>query len=352
MTWRRAAIGLAVAALLVLAFTVAGPRAAGSATGPGGTLALRQLYAARGLDVRDGDRPPRPGGAFLLTVDLRDSRQADELLDWAAEGGRLIVADPASAVVSALGVVPARRIGGITGTEELEPGCVSAPAVAAPRIEVAAADAALESGQGLGAECYGSFVVHVPHGAGDVVLLGGTSPLTNELLASADNARFALALTGEAREVVFGAPLPPGGAGAGGGAWSLLPAPARVVILALVAAAVVFAMSRARRLGRPLPEEPLSPIPSGELVGATGRLYRSARATAHAGAVLRAATRADLERRLGLAPGASSAAIGAAARSPSATAVLDGPEPRTDAELMALAARLDLIRDDIERGSR
>src|SRR5438094_912147 len=112
---------------------------------------------------------------------------------------------------------------------------------------------------------------------------------------------FGTGVFGAGGPVVFGPPLPPGAAGPKGLVGSL-PAGARIVLFQIALAAVIFAFVRGRRFGRPTFEEIPSPVPSGELVHAVARLYRSARARAFAGDALRRGTRRRLRSRLGLGP--------------------------------------------------
>jgi hypothetical protein len=195
--------------------------------------------------------------------------------------------------------------------------------------------------------CYGGYLLVRGHDRGTVVLLGGLTSLTNEHLRDADNAAFALRLAGSEGPVVFGPPLPVAAASASSGVWAALPERAKVVIVALVLAAIAFAALRARRLGRPPVEEPIAPIPGSELVRATARLYRRGRSRGYAAALMRRATRARLGRRYGV-PGDSDAlptVVGnATGLSPRRIEEgLAGPEPRTDEELIRLGSLLSEI---------
>ncbi len=98
----------------------------------------------------------------------------------------------------------------------------------------------------------------------------------------------------------FGTPVAPGARSPG--LWELLSGAAQLVIIEIVVAAVVFAIARARRLGRPVIEEPIAPIPAGELVRASAGLYRQARAVTFCGRLLRRSASERLARRVGAAP--------------------------------------------------
>jgi hypothetical protein len=227
-------------------------------------------------------------------------------------------------------------------------------------LAVDAGDSVLASGAG-GVGCFpiseGTFEVTAPMGSGKVVVLGGISPLTNALLGKADNAAFATGVFGAGGPVVFGPPLPPGAAGPKGLVGSL-PIGARIVLFQIALAAVIFAFVRGRRFGRPTFEEIPSPVPSGELVHAVARLYRSARARAFAGDTLRRATRRRLRSRLGLGPEppgdgadeALSSTVGrlTGTRPDDVQRLLHGPGPPTEEELIALGRELEELRRRVE----
>ena len=354
---RRPWVFLVVLLALVLAVALlSGPT--GDQRGPNGTLALRRFLQAMGLTVRDGTNPP-DSGVFVLLTDLRDPTQADEVVSWARAGGTVVVADPQSATAAAVGVGPVGRVGHYAfGPASLAPGCVGPEVAGVQHLRVDAADSVLSSEPG-GLRCFpdgpGSFEVAVPVGEGRVVVLGGVSPLTNTLLARDSNAAFALGLFGSGGPVVFGPAEVPGAAGPRG-LGSSLPVPARIVLLQLALAALVFALVRGRRFGRPVLEHIPSPVPASELVDAVASLYRSARARDHAARILRWATRRRLAGRLGMGHGASTdvgplaSAVAAASGTPAAEVerLLGGPGPASDEELIALGRELEVLGRRVE----
>ena len=359
-----------LAALIVAAGLLSGP-SAGDDAGPHGTLALRRYLGAMGLTVRKAATPPDGPGVFALLTDLRDADQAGDLVSWARAGGTLVVADPESETAAAAGVGTVGRVGHYAfGPAKLAPGCVTPEVAGVRTLAVDAGDSVLASGAG-GVGCFpiseGAFEVTTPVGSGKVVVLGGISPLTNALLGKADNAAFATGVFAAGGPVVFGPPLPPGAAGPKGLVGSL-PAGARIVLFQIALAAVIFAFVRGRRFGRPTFEEIPSPLPSGELVHAVARLYRSARARAFAGDTLRRGTRRRLRSRLGLGPEPPAAGTGPPAAVPggaddvlSSTVarlsgshpedvqrLLHGPGPATEEELIALGRELEELRRRVE----
>jgi hypothetical protein len=107
---------------------------------------------------------------------------------------------------------------------------------------------------------------------------------------------------------------------------------------------VAFALVRARRLGRPAPEESLTPIPATELVRATARMYRRARAAPYCGELLRAEATARFARRLGSSGTDELSRILAhqSGISPDrVTEILRGPETLTDESLINLGRDLE-----------
>jgi len=318
--------------------------------GPSGTLALERLLAASGVAVRDGAVPPSPPGTFVLLSDLRTPDQERALLAWVQRGGRLVVTDPASAVASLLGVPLDGNVGGFSVWTGLAPGCVTAETSGVAGLEADSADAVFGSTEPAGAvPCFpasgGAYVVQIPRGAGTIVLVGGPSPFTNALLARSDNATFALRTMGPG-PVVFGPPVPPAAGAAQQSVWSALPGRAKAVLIGLCIAVVAFALTRARRLGRPSSEQTVSPIPAGELVRASANLYRRGHATAFAGRLLRDDFAAWVGRGMGVPEADRDRVATMLATQPTVAAggardVLERADPTTDDELIALARDIE-----------
>jgi len=346
---RRMVVAWVVILLLLGVLIVLLPRAESVES----TVALRRFFAEAGMEVSDGGPPPDPDGTYVLLDDLRTPDEARSLMDWAASGGRLVVADPRSAIVSLAGAEVGDSVG-LVGAQTLEPGCLGEEALGVARIVVRASDRSL-LGEDRFVSCFGGHLLVRRHDRGTIVLLGGFTALTNEYLRSADNAVFALHLAGSRGEVVFGPPIPSAGAAPETSVWSALPERAKAAIVAIVLAAVAFGVLRARRLGRPPAEDPIAPIPASELVRATSRLYRRSRSLAWAGATMREAARARIGRRFGV-PSDSEALPTVAAN---ATGMpperveegLAGPAPRTDEELIRLGSLLSEIESRARAGA-
>ncbi len=318
MTSRRRAPMIAAAVFIgfLVLLVVLGVPPRPEDAGPTGTAALTELLRRRGIEVSSADRPPGDV-TFFLRADLRGPDEAERLLEWVREGGRLVVADPTSRLPGLVGVSSDHEVGGLTPARTLDVDCVAPAVVGVDAIVAGTGDhtytpgpAALECFRGDG----GSFLVIRRIDDGEVVLLGGPTPFTNEYLRDEDDGVLAWNVLGASGEpVVLGSALPEG-AGRPQGLWGLLPPAARAILLQLAAATVAFAIVRGRRLGSPIDERLPSPIPATELAVATGRLYRRSRAAPHALALLQQRFRARTGRRLGLGSTPSEEQVADAAR--------------------------------------
>lgn len=355
MSRRKGPVFLAV---LAIAF-IGGLALIGPSRTAGDTLALRRFLSERGFVVRAQASPPPPPATFVLLRDVRDEEQASSLLRWARSGGRLVVGDPGSLLLPLLSVERGDRLA-LFGPQTMVPNCAAPETVGVAGVLADSGDLTLRSSNADAVECFtrlgGSYALLVRAGQGRVVLLGGSSTLTNELLDEGDNAVFALGLLGGGGPVVFGPPAPPGARG--DSMWDLLPGPPKLVIIEIVVAGILFALARARRLGRSPWEEPLAPIPASELVRATAGLYRRARASAFCGRLLRSSTSSRLARRLGgpqdVPADRLAELVSRSSRLPRERVerALSGPDPTNDQELMALGEELATIMHHTEGASR
>ncbi|HSJ44753.1 MAG TPA: DUF4350 domain-containing protein [Euzebyales bacterium] len=319
---------------------------------PDGTAALVDVLAALGRRARVVT-PHAIGDADVVLVlqdHFGDGAAGDDLRyalrARARAGARVVVADPGSPLTPDV-------VGGIGLLDRtLRRGC----AVQALRDvgDIRPGDGALYEADGDAVGCFttdgGSWLVVTPEGRGHVVALGGPGALTNAGLQSADNAMLAIQLLtpegGGGPAIVR--PLPPTQA-AGADAlelWELVPSGVRVMALQLCVAFGVYAMWRARRLGRALVDDTPVRLASSDLTTAVGALH--ARNATRADAVRRIAddTRARLARRFGLARTADvaevAAAVAARTRRDPATvaAVLAPPDPVGDADMLAMTGAL------------
>ena len=118
-------------------------------------------------------------------------------------------------------------------------------------------------------------------------------------------------------------------------------------------AAVVYALWRARRLGRPVAEPQPVALAGSDLVAAVGGLLDRAGSPGHAAEVLRADLRRFLTDRLGVPPQAGDDALAAVAAERTGVdadrlrAALGAGPVTDDAGLVALARAIDRIREEV-----
>jgi hypothetical protein len=315
-----------------------------------GTKALLDTLRALGADVDVADAPTENDEVTLVLVDRFDDGPHQVLARWVRGGGTLVVADPSSPLAPEV-----RAVTTITGFEStIQRRCGLAPLVGVER--VAAPGSAVYEVPARAVGCFprngGHWLVASDLGRGVVVALGGPEPLVNASLGEADNAALAAALLlprPRARVVVL-RPPPPGEGDAG--LRDLLPARVGLALAQLGVAFLVVVAWRARRLGRPVSELQPVAVPGSELVVAVGNLLQQTRGRERAARLLREDLRRGLAERLGLPRTALPEQVAAAAArrqiSPeSVTELLTGPAPRSEADLLALARRVEHVRREV-----
>ncbi len=331
-------------------------------TGPLGARALVLLLERFGADVSIGGGLPAEGGTALLLKDELNEEETAALERWVDDGGTLIVADPRSSFAPAL----APSSSGIFSPEELEdddeggdrlrPRCSLSALAAVGAIEVEAPLGLRVRTGSIG--CFpvpdgGAFLVAQGSGAGSIVALGGGGPFVNEQLDQADNAVLAVSLmaTTPGTSLTIVEPSIPGG-----GARGLRDLVSRRVkdgLWQLLVAFGVFALWRARRLGRPVEEPQPVSIAGSELVVAVGNLLQQGRQRDAAARMMRSSLRRTMGERLGLPVDANAEAFAAAANSRTGLdptvvrAALDERAPADDAALVALARSIESLRSEV-----
>jgi hypothetical protein len=405
------ALGVVVAGLLVAgAVWAVGQVGGGSpadttidrSTDPDGVAAMVLLVESFGARVeRAGTDRLEPGAGEAVDAVLvlpgvvvagPDRQRLDE---WVAGGGRLVEVDRAGGErVDPFGFGPTPLAGlgcPLLGLEDVALLEVDADdVVASPDVTETACFEAPQAGAppGMG------FLVVEDVGAGTVVRLGGISPLTNALLDRADNSVLATSLFAPVPgsrlvllEGAAGLPRSGGGTssgqgGVGGGTGgdtpeSELPGddgedPAagddppgledhvpegiRWGLVQLLVAFLVYVAWRGRRVGPPVEEPAPVEVDGSQLVAAVGTLLARTRSTDRAAQLLRADVARLLAARLGLPPATDPLVLceAAAARMGLDEArcrmVLAGPAPDDGEGLVALAAQLDDLREEIRDG--
>lgn len=234
----------------------AGPAYSSYTTGRAGTAGLAELIERTGGEV---DRIERPLGearlageetVVLIGAGSFSSVDADALGSFVRRGGTLVVAGRRGPdLVDGIVLVASAPVAG--GPLTYRP-AAPLPEVAGLETVVTDGDASWSAtGSGVPALATGDRALLVVEavGAGRVVLIADPSPLQNHLLAEGDNAAMALqALGAGTRRVRFVETIhgfvAPVGLGALSGQWKL-------ALAGLVAAAAVWIIARARRLGPP-----------------------------------------------------------------------------------------------------
>lgn len=305
---------------------------------PDGARGLVVSLEAVGFDVAIERSAPARGGAgrALVLVDALNDEQRADLLDFVEAGGVAVVADPTSTLhggadvdggarqieLGSSGLPPIRldaefeanlapgectidaltKLRGLVVPDGLlfpvgpnEPRCFTGPAPAS----------------GVGSAT--SFVVIRSVGAGTIVGLGDNELFQNRWLRGADNAGLAASLLADpgggsgpgAITILLGAGSSPTVEDIGSGDDSLTDlVPAWVWMLMVLGALsfVVFAVSRATRLGRVLVEPEVTPFAGSELVSATGNLMERAGHAQRAGQVLQQQLHRELCAAYGVSP--------------------------------------------------
>lgn len=354
--WLLLALGVVLLGLVASNGRTEGDPLDPRSTEPLGARGLVLLLEEQGAEVRlAGGTPPERAVAVLLQ-DRLNQAETDDLEAWVGAGGTLVVADPLSSLAPAIG-------GSSTGifdvepndADELVPACPLQAVASVGRIDAAGAAPFRVPENAVG--CFpvsgGHYLVARAVGDGAIVALGGAGPFVNRHLDEADNAVLAVGLMAprSGASVVFVQPSV-----VGAGQESLTDLVSRRVkdgLWQLLVAFALFALWRARRLGRPVVEPQPVAIAGSELVVAVGNLLQQGRRRDSAAAMLRSELRRSLSDRLGVplaAPPADFAAAAAARTGldPAAVeAALSPVPPPTDAALVDLARAVESLRNEV-----
>jgi hypothetical protein len=194
-------------------------------------------------------------------------------------------------------------------------------------------------------------------GGGSVTLLGSGEALTNGALDDEGNAALAVGTLGAEPVLVWWTPVPtPSASGQGEASLTeLLPRQVGWTGAQLVVVLLAVMLWRGRRLGR-LVTEPL-PVVVRSVETTLGRaaLYRRARARGRAAQVLKAAAGRRIAVACGLPRTAAPETVAALAAERTGrpladvTALLSGPPPTDDVELVRMARALDSLESALRR---
>jgi hypothetical protein len=388
--WRLPAL-LAAAVLIagaVIALLQQQPPAAAyldpSGTGPSGGHALADLATERGQVVA---RTPVPdataqdkagaGGRALELITSPGQLTAAQLGQAARFDGDILLVDPNAAALRA--IAPGVGIAGHEYAAVVQPWCDLQAADLAGSADVDGAVLTVPAGQAQA--CYpddgGHWLVSYSSGGRTVTVIGSGTPLTNQFLADEGDAALGLNLLDGAQRVVWVVPsAAPAAAGTQQGAQrpflSLVPWPVYLIAIQLCIAAVLAAAWRGRRLGPLVAEQLPVVVRAAETTEGHGRLYHARRARDRAAEELRTAAVGRLSRFAGLGTGgpggrdagatstgardtgtpetvAGAVAAGAGMPAAEVAALLHGPPPATDQDLVNLAADLDNLERKIRQ---
>lgn len=350
---------------------------------PDGTSALVALLEELGADVEIianlddlTDAGPEEGEGHdvaLLLWDQLTPESTAALNRWVSEGNVLVVADPSSELAPL-------SSSAVFGDEEVEAQLEDLDREMLPdgvdvgkgRCDIGALDdAQIRSVRPVswpvtyrvteGAQsCFGSgdeaFIVANARAEGTIVSVGGPTLATNAALGFDDNAPVLAALLAprEGTRVAVLEPDLQGATAEGEETLGDLVSPLAWFVAAQAGLAfVVYALWRARRLGKPLSEPQPVKVASSELVAAVGSLLERSGSAQHAAELLRADLRRDLTRQLGLSPHLSPQQLASVIESRSSLdegwlhwALSDWPV-ESDAQLLQVSQAVDVVRKEV-----
>jgi hypothetical protein len=328
-----------------------------SGTSDTGGRALANLLASRGQHLVRESAPAAAGpasaapGASLELITSPQLLTSEQLSQAARFGGDILLLGPDSRALRAL-APRVRIVGSQVTVAGAEPACAAAPAVLAG--DAYLGGAMLSTDDPAVSTCYpsppngpGYLLVQYRAGSRTITVLGSGAPLTNQYLAQAGDAALALNLLRQAGTITWIVPPPgalPAQAAAGQRSFfSLVPWPAYLIAIQLAIAALLAAAWRARRLGPLVPERIPVIVRATETVEGHGRLYQARRARDRAAGELRSAATTRIARLTGGDVSAGTLAVRTGEDARQISALLEGPPPASDQELVTLADQLDTL---------
>ena len=387
--------GILLVAAIVLVLVLSSRQSASlpfdpSSSAPDGYRALAILLRERGAEVRatsaaDARESPPAAGQVLVVPepDLLTTPEYDSVRDAARSGATVVLGaervDDEGDVLDdpffGARWVDARTLAD-TPAEPTGPGdCDIARLDGLGPIDTAFSDVLPLRGAGSeGRRCYGdisgAYVLEERVGEGTVVTLGSPYLWANARLQPdkehggepLDNAAMALRLLGPTPDgattgtsIAFVDATPTAGVAPDGSSspLDLLPTGVKLALVQLVAAFLVYAWWRSRRLGPVVVERMPVEIAGSELVAAVGDLLRRKGTPQRAADVLRADARHELSGRLGVPREAPPDALARVVAERSgrdaaevAAVLMDGPVESAEA-LVRLAGALSDIRQEV-----
>lgn len=316
----------------------------------------------------DGEIDPPPVGppadVALVLIDALVGGQRDQMVAFVEGGGTLVIADPQSDFTPEVIATRPPAMG--------EDGQVVARGRCDLGVLDGVASIVVDGGEdyvvpeGAG-RCFGdadaerALVVVERRKAGAVVSIGGGDVFSNRWLDDADAAVVVgrLLVPRDGARVAVLDPYAPAAvpfANQGRSLEDLVPDRATLIVRQLAIAWVIYALFRARRLGRPVAEPLPVQIAGSELTVAVGELLAERRDPASAAALLRLDLRRSIGDRLGLAidapsPTWSVALADRCTLSPADLQMVVGADPVPDeASLIRLAQLIESLRQEVLHG--
>lgn len=334
--------------------------------GPAGTRALAEILRDHGIEVvtvRDRTAATDALAQGPATLVMPDAPAlSDDAIRALAEGAAdVVLLEPRARTLDLF--LPGTQPSGVAAGRAVQPGCAMADAERSGAI----APGALYSASGSSAvtACYESDGAHglvtgPHHGDGRVTAIDTRGLFTNEHLAEDGNAALAVNLMGRHPLVVWYMP----GVGdtdladANPSLGELTPPWVSPVIVLLLIAGVAAGIWRGRRFGPLVAERLPVTVRASETTEGRARLYARSGDALHAADQLRIGALGRLARLLGLGPGASAPEIADAAAgrtgldAGAVRGILIDDIPRSDADLVALSARLRHLEDAVRTAVR
>jgi len=361
-------------------------------TGPDGSSELAAGLAARGVRIetvtssRDAITAAQWHDVtlFVPTPDFLNA-ELYSFVDNVPGRHRVVIVEPGlrTALFWRAPIFPASER---WATKAVPPGCATPYAVEAGRAAVLRTRYEVFDAR-ADASCYGGGLVGVKDGDTEIIVVGATDPFRNGRIGEHGNAALAMALLGERNHVVWvdvhqREPVPRFPVGqlpyergernrGGDSLFNAFPSALWATLVAALAAALLFALARSRRLGGPVAEPLPVLVPSAEAVTGRGRLYERVRARDATLEALRTAAIARINRVLnpfggaaaerdltghaiaGTTPAAEQLIARLAERTGQPVhairAILYGPPPDDDGDLRRAVEQLDALVNAVVR---
>lgn len=350
-------IALGVSIVIVLLIVLIGPPDQDEGVyldpkspGPYGTKALVLLLEELGAQVDVVRDLPLVGyDVALVLEDYLGDEELDAMDSWVNEGGTLVVADPYSPLIP------------FDYVFNPEPDAIAVNDCHIPAlkgIKALSGTYQLLQEDGVAQACFGDGtsgqVVIGPKGNGTLVALANPELLVNENIGNEDNAVLAGALLSPKPGMKLA--IVAGSANFGGGPdtiYELMGDRSFQGIYQLVIGFLIYALWRARRLGKPVCEDLPVELSASDLVRSTGNLLRKAQCREQVGQLLKSDLRRRLVRRLNLGAGLAAENVAEIASARTGipiekfkSALLPSPID-TDGDLVALGVAIEKIDQEV-----